>query len=534
MIVLALMAAGFGSVEQITNNLIPITCRHFTDNAFIIAAILATNRLFGFLVQPYVCWRSDYVRTRWGRRRPFFLVGLPITILCLLAVGALPFFITGDARHTLATLIIVITVNVLLQAIVDVNWGSLEPLYADTFRQEQLGRASSLRQIAGQAVNLVMVYYVLGWADLNEFYPYLFSALCVLGAFLLMAFVIREQPAGDPPPAARYNPVAHLGLLRQRDHARLAFVCAANLVLPATFFLFTSLYVTDTLGLSKTELGRAQALGPFLTIGLAFPTGWLVDRYGPKWIMAAGFALYAVAFAGLAFFTREFWSLFAFMTIIGVAQVVALMPMTAMVFQYASAAERGQLFGIVQFSRAFSAFVMTLVLGWAVQMTVSDDATPIREQDLKETRSLIAQLTQTRETAAREVAGKLAPETRALLQQHAASEVEATPELRRRLVTDLNRLCAGEPVFDPARFADLPLSRQSRDLLARPTLTEAERFVLNRTLLQDTFAGQLSAKVDYRLPYYFGLVLAVFATVIVLRSRSGRFARTLTESAPTS
>ena len=70
MLILALMAAGFNSVELITNNLIPITCRHFTDNAFIISAILATNRLFGFVVQPYVCWKSDYVRTRYGRRRP--------------------------------------------------------------------------------------------------------------------------------------------------------------------------------------------------------------------------------------------------------------------------------------------------------------------------------------------------------------------------------------------------------------------------------------------------------------------------------
>ncbi|MCI0533951.1 MAG: hypothetical protein L0Z50_01860 [Verrucomicrobiales bacterium] len=45
MVILALMAAGFSTVELITNNLIPITCRHFTDNAFVIAAILATNRL---------------------------------------------------------------------------------------------------------------------------------------------------------------------------------------------------------------------------------------------------------------------------------------------------------------------------------------------------------------------------------------------------------------------------------------------------------------------------------------------------------
>jgi len=43
MAILALMAAGFNTVELITNNLIPITCRHFTDSAFLISAILATT-----------------------------------------------------------------------------------------------------------------------------------------------------------------------------------------------------------------------------------------------------------------------------------------------------------------------------------------------------------------------------------------------------------------------------------------------------------------------------------------------------------
>jgi Na+/melibiose symporter-like transporter len=530
MVILALMAGGFGTVEQITNNLVPITVRHFTDSAMIISAILATNRLFGFVVQPYVCWKSDFVRTRWGRRRPFFLIGLPLTIIAMVCVGLLPLLVTGDARHSWGALALVVVVNVFMQAVVDVNWGALEPLYADTFRQEQLGRASSIRQIAGQLINLAMVSYVIGWADINEIYPYLFSAVCVAASFLLMVFAIREQPADAPPKPARYNPIAHLRLLRQSDNARLAFICASNLVLPATFFLFTSLYVTDTLGLSKTELGRAQILGPFLTIALAFPTGWLVDRHGPKWVMAAGFMLYAIAFAGLAFFTHDFWSLFSFMTVIGVAQVVALMPMTAMVFQYAGSSERGQLFGIIQFTRAFSAFVMTLVLGWAVQTAVSHDPTPIRDQDIKQTRTLITRLTGPNLAGAAEIAARLTPETRTLLQQHAVSGNEASPELRDALVADFNRLCAGPLLLDPASTAGLEVSQHSRDLLGRTGLNDEERFVLNRSLLHDIFADQLSAKVNYSMPYYFGIVLAILATVVALFTQRGRFARTIGES----
>lgn len=529
MLILAMMAAGFSSVELITNNLIPITCRHFTDNAFIIAAILATNRLFGFVVQPYVCWKSDYVRTRYGRRRPFFLVGLPLTIVSLLLVGLLPFVITGDARHTMAALAVVVIVNVFMQAVVDINWGSLEPLYADTFHQEQLGRASSIRQIAGQLVNLVMVAYVLGWADLNEFYPYLFSAACVGFALCLMIFVIREQPAGDPPPAVRYNPAAHFSLLTQnRDYAKLAFICAANLVLPAALFLFTPLYVTDTLGLSKGDLGRVQVAGPFLNIALAFPIGWLVDYLGPKWVMAGGFICYGVAFTGMALWVHDFWTLFTFMTVFGVAQVVALMPMTAMVFQYTSANERGQVFGIIQFTRAFSAFVLSLGLGWAVQFADSYEPTPFRGQDLKEAVQLVTRLSSPQDEPARFIRSALSPATAEMLTSAAATPTPS-PALRDALIADLNRIVQGPAIHAPGRFDSVTLSHQSRTLLAKAPTAGTPLVVLNRSLIQDAFPRELSRKINYRLPYYIGLGLAIIATVVALGTRRGKFARTLAD-----
>lgn len=530
MIVLGLMAAGFNTVELITNNLIPITCRHFTDSAFIISAILATNRLFGFVVQPYVCWKSDYVRTRFGRRRPFLLTGLPLTAVSLVLVGLLPVFIQGEARHTLAALALVVAINVLLQAVVDINWGTLEPLYADTFQQRQLGRASSVRQIFGQVSNLLMVGLVIGWADANELYPYLFSAGCVMLSLALVIFVVRERPAGEAPPATTYNPIQHIGLLfRHRDYAKLAFICAANLVLPAALFLFTPLYVTDTLGLSKGDLGRMQMAGPILTIVLGLPIGWLVDYLGPKWVMTAGFVCHAVAFAGMALWAHDFWSLFACMTVFGVAQVVALLPMTAMVFQYADASERGQVFGVIQFTRAFSAFVLSLVMGSVVQFADSYEPTPLRDQDLKDLTKLTRRLAAPEDEVGRYVRERLAPETRERIAPAAAA---VTPELRARLLADFNRIVFGPPIHSESRFAGVTLSRQSRELLSRPKVEGDDLAVLNRSLLADAFPGQISRKVDYRLPYFIGIALAILAAMVALSTRRGRFAQTLGDREP--
>ena len=81
MLSLGLMVASFSAVETITNNMIPITCRKFTDNAIVLSFIIALNPLFGFIVQPYVAWKSDHTNTRFGRRRPYLMLGLPTTMI---------------------------------------------------------------------------------------------------------------------------------------------------------------------------------------------------------------------------------------------------------------------------------------------------------------------------------------------------------------------------------------------------------------------------------------------------------------------
>lgn len=526
MLVLAMMAGGFSTVELITNNLIPITTRHFTDSALIISIILASNRLFGFVVQPYVCWKSDQVRTKYGRRRPFFLVGLPLTIGFLLAIGLLPRLIEGDARHTLPALILVFIINIAMQAVVDVNWGSLEPLYADTFNQEQLGRAGSFRQIAAQSANFVMVTWVIGWAEIDEIFPYLFAATCVAVSFALMVFVIRERPLEDPPQQERYQPLAHLQLIfRSRDHLKLAFVCGANLAIPAALFLFTPLYVTDTLGLSTAELGLAQVAGPLLTVCLALPLGWTIDYFGPKWVMATGFLLSAIAFTGLCFWAHDFWSLFACLTVFGVAQIVALMPMSAMVFQYADRHERGKLFGIIQFSRAFGAFAISLLLGMAVQWTDSYAPTPFRAQDIKRVSTLADEVADPASPAHAWVADQLTPRTRERL-----ADPDRAEGARQAIADELNRLVFGPAVYDDQRFVDISLSPQSQKLITEAPADGDRLAVLNRSLISDLFPDAVSRKNNYIFPYYLGLVLALVAMVVALSTRRGRFARTLSDS----
>ena len=56
----------------------------------LIGIALMLNRLFDAVSDPFFGWWSDNVRTRWGRRRPFILVGSILAGICLPLLFAVP------------------------------------------------------------------------------------------------------------------------------------------------------------------------------------------------------------------------------------------------------------------------------------------------------------------------------------------------------------------------------------------------------------------------------------------------------------
>jgi maltose/moltooligosaccharide transporter len=515
---MGIMVAGFVSVDAITNNMVPITARHFTDSPLLIAFLVALNRLFGFLVQPYVAWKSDRIHTRFGRRRPFLIIGLPATCLSLLLLGVLPFVFEGASRQAMTTLVILLIANVALQFFQDVNWGSQEPLYADTFPHQRLGRAVAIRSYAIQFVYLFMNYFAMKWADHNEFIPYLCAAGLVLLSLYMVVFVIREREFPPPATKERYNPVTHLGLLfRNPDHCKVAVIGAFGLMLPAAFYLFHPLFVTRTLGLTKGQLGESLALVPIVALVVSFPVGYLIDRFGPKWITATGFLLLAVVAWSVAYLVSDHRGLMVAMCAYGAAHVVVSLPMTSLVFQYASEKERGTVFGLIQFVRGFAAFVFSLVIGGIVQYSASPDSTPFFSEDIRQVERLAERIASRDTPLMVYLDDHLSPAARATRTPAAGQDLV---RLREQWGEELNRLIRDPALYSPERFRGIELSRQSRKLAGQETVAGPGLVVLNRSLLEDAFAAEISRQPNYRLSYLLSVIICLLGAAVTLRTRS--------------
>src|SRR6478752_449299 len=95
--------------------------------------LLANERSFvGAFIQPIVGRMSDRTRTRLGRRRPYFLIGIPLMGVALLILALHPPFWAMLGIMTVAAFFL------------SIAWDPYMALPADLFPSEQRGRVGGL------------------------------------------------------------------------------------------------------------------------------------------------------------------------------------------------------------------------------------------------------------------------------------------------------------------------------------------------------------------------------------------------------
>ena len=352
MFALGLMMAGASAVDAITANMLPITARHFTDNLTLIGVMVALNRICGFLVQPYAAWKSDRYRSTAGRRRPFLLGAWPVVFASVGLLGAFVFLVPEEFHRMGAVLVAFFLVNLVMQAALDVCYGCGDPLYGDTFRAGDLGRAHGVRMIVTTATGVGMSFMFVPLADRNEFWPYAGAMVSVAASYAVARWALHEPAAAPLPPEGRYHPLKPLQELRDPHVRRVAGCAAAVLVVLALTEMLHALFVTETLGFSKTVLGATNTAGLVVSFAMPYPVGWLVDRCGARAVLLAGFVLVGAVEAAFVFWVHDVASLTVALVAFKAAWVVVHLPIIPLMFQQAPLERRGSIFAAVQMTRA--------------------------------------------------------------------------------------------------------------------------------------------------------------------------------------
>jgi MFS family permease len=263
----------------------------------LLAVVTLGGTLLAILIQPTVGYLSDYTQSRWGRRKPYIVMGSLLDVV----------FLLGIAYSN--TLLALAAFFALLQVSTNVARGPFQGYVPDLVAEPQVGTASALvgmMQIVGNVVGVILATLAIQAANL----PLALIAVAVI-ELVTMASVVLRVGRGLPPrpregrswPAIARETWA-TDILHERSYvwllaSRLFFLTAGGVL-----FNLALKYMNETHGLTEDEAAGTVRIVSFIIVGaiviVVVPAARLSDRIGRKPVIYGSCALGAVAMATAA------------------------------------------------------------------------------------------------------------------------------------------------------------------------------------------------------------------------------------------
>lgn len=261
------------------------------------------------VVGPVVSYWSDNFRSHWGRRIPFLVLPAPFVALAMIGLAFSPaigsalyrwFGAAGASEHR-AILLVMGTCWMVFEIGVIVMNAVFNALMNDVVPRELLGRFFAMFRAAGLLAGVVFNYKIIGHAEEN--YTLILATIGVLygAGFVVMGLGVKEGGYPPPPPVPPHSASRVLHAVREyfRDCFTkpyyllvFLFLALANLsFMPVNTF---GLYAAKGYQLSMETYGRYLVVTYICSFTLAFPLGWLADRFHPLRVGLAALLIYAV------------------------------------------------------------------------------------------------------------------------------------------------------------------------------------------------------------------------------------------------
>jgi MFS family permease len=354
---LCAIVGGLQLAEEISNNVLPLTLRHFTGDAKLIGMILAIHPLFGFIAQPVVGILGDRIWTRVGRRAFFLVLCAPLSAICMLVMPHMP---------SLGQLV---TVVVFFQLFLALLWGSDHPLITDLVPATQRTIVKGWMMASVHLCSFVFLRWGVGRSidHFGEASVYQIAAAAQIVLIAFAALFLNETPA-NPAPRPKLTVRRYVGDLLGdpvlRKFALLGFVYSAfiNIVVG-----FAVLFAVQTVGISKAAFGEAWSTQALLALVGAIPLGFLIERMPKQWAMAAGFAISLVG-CGYGYFAMSPKDFYPVALLFGFGWMVVEVTLKPFFSEYLPRDIVGQLTGAYNICYAIGRITALVGAGWVVSL----------------------------------------------------------------------------------------------------------------------------------------------------------------------
>jgi len=290
----------FCLTQMVVPVILPLQLKELGSANWVIALIMSTlPGIFNTTVCPWVSFKSDSHRGKWGRRMPFIIYTMPFLSASMILIGlsdplgswfhSLWLSGSGISRSMVIVKLLVIftTLYDFFKMFADsVFWY----LFNDVVPEKFLGRFNSWFRMVAAGANAFFNYFILKHALTYTTEIYIGAALLYFFGFGLMCFMVKE---GQYPPAPQTSQKPSI----KRDFQMFIKECYSipyywNIFFQTMFIAISGtvgvfgLFYNQSLGLDLNLIGKLGAVsGILVTVCLLF-AGFLVDRWHPVRVVA--------------------------------------------------------------------------------------------------------------------------------------------------------------------------------------------------------------------------------------------------------
>lgn len=295
-----LLGFGFFAISimwSVYNSFMPKILSNYITSTTIIGFIMTIDNYFAIFIQPAVGSISDRIDTKFGKRMPFIMIGMPLAFV----------FIILLANYTgLWTLILFLVLTNLSMSIFRSPVISLMP---DITHKEYRSKSNGIINFMG-GVGAVIAYFIGSklW-DMNEKYPFYLAAVLMLISFIVLFIYIKEKRD-----VIEYEKnEKKIGLfegLRTTGNTKnvlslLLAICSWFIAYQGIEAFFT-LYGENLLGLKTSAAAFSFTFISLSFLVFAIPAGIVGTRFGKKRTIRFGVIGLLVSFLIIAFL-RDIW-----------------------------------------------------------------------------------------------------------------------------------------------------------------------------------------------------------------------------------
>ncbi|NUQ39493.1 MAG: SLC45 family MFS transporter [Caldilineales bacterium] len=273
---------GISIIWPLFNSFVPPFLEDLGLSATVIGFIMVWDNIINMFVQPWVGERSDRTRSRFGRRKPWLMLGAP------LAAGF--FILVPFVRENFVLIAL---------AILGTNVGMAlfrSPTIAylgDLFPSEQRSKANGVINLMGGVGGALALFGGGALYKMGVPLPFIVGALLLLITVAVVLLFVREPNQTELPTESTGGVLQNLRQVwADADRSGVAILSAIFLWFVGwnameTFF---TLYARNVLGVNEGT--GAQMLTAFAAalILFAIPSGYIATRFGRKRTILVGLA----------------------------------------------------------------------------------------------------------------------------------------------------------------------------------------------------------------------------------------------------